>query len=113
MKPVGCKDMSADECALALQLYLDGAVARRIAPEVGRARITVERIVRRTFGRLGRRRVYRGPRSYLVDKLMPVVWIKNPCDCQHLEETPGGAAGVSVSCPFHGDADARTLESCP
>ena len=70
MKPFGCQDMTAMEVAEAVQLYLDGGGARQIAAEYKRHPVTVRRLVRELGLYRGPRHVYRGPRAYLVQRML-------------------------------------------
>lgn len=70
MKPHGCQDMDAEECAIAIQLFLDHARYPEIAAELKRAPVTIARIVKQVGLSRGRRPLYRGPRQYRVDRLL-------------------------------------------
>lgn len=95
--------MTVDECAIALQLYRDGALQRQITAELGREASIIGRVVYGAGLKRGHRFRTRGPRAYLVDRLMPVVHVPSPCDCQLPPGIVPDFAAVSVSCPFHGD----------
>lgn len=70
MKPAGCKDMTLDEVAIALQLYMDGAIVRVIAAEFGRHRGTIEKLIARAHLQRGHNFRTKGPRDYLVRRLL-------------------------------------------
>lgn len=69
MRPKGSVNMTAEEVAIALQLYLDGVIVRVIALEFSRHRTTIEKLIAGAGLKRGHRR-YRGPRGYLVERLI-------------------------------------------
>lgn len=70
MKPSGCPDMTAIEVAEAIQLYLDGALLRQVAAEYGRHFTTIDRLLRGLAITRRPRHKYRGPRAYLVKRML-------------------------------------------
>lgn len=68
MKQKGCTDVSLEDWALAVQLYRDQVRVAEICKVIGRSHMTVRRMVRQAG--LGPRHYYRGPRQYLVNRML-------------------------------------------